>query len=145
MLTLPTEKQVVEAFQAQGQRPSANVFSAWTGGGVHCGCALAIFAKEQGHQVSNPGDAIALFGPDAEEFMLGWDHPDCLFHVEYDGILYHKPIGEQGARCWWSCVEAGLVPNHCEIQNSDIKYAPDWWRGIKNEGPVSARFANSRS
>ena len=145
MLTLPTEQQVIESFQKQGRRPSATVFSAWTGSGAHCGCALAVFAKEQGYEISSQREAVDLFGPSANDFMLGWDHPDCIFHVEHDGTLYHNPAGEQGARCWWACVGAGLVPTHCEIQNSDIKYAPDWWRGITYEGPVSARLVKSRS
>lgn len=144
VLALPTEQQVIDAFQKQGRRPSARVFSAWTGGGAHCGCALAVYAQSLGHQISNPEEAIELFGLTAQDFMLGWDHPDCLYHVEHDGTLYHNPVGEQGARCWWACVEAGLVPIHSEIQNSDIRYAPDWWRGVKYAGPVSARFTTPR-
>lgn len=144
MLPLPTPDQVVNAFKQTGLRPSGNLFSGWTGRGVHCGCALAAYAEAIGHPISSMDDAVKLFGEPAREFMLGWDNPDCLYDVDWDGYLYKKPVGEQGARCWWACVEAGLVPNSSEIRNSDIRCAPDWWRGVSYRGPVGVRSAAGR-
>lgn len=142
-MSLPTSEEIIQAFKSQDIRPTGRIMEGWTGSGVHCACALKVVALARGQF----GQSLEeIFGPDSRSFMLGWDNPDCLFKVtmESNGALYLNPIAEQGARAWWDCVKAGLVPNHYEIPNSDIDKAPGWYRGEEYIGPVALRKSNRR-
>jgi hypothetical protein len=149
MNALPTPEETIAAFRSQALRPSGRIFFGWTGSGVRCACAIAAVVKARtGAEVASQHDAGPIFGTQAVmDFTLGWDNPGCVFMFgsPQKTPFINMPVSELGARCWWACVEAGLVPNLHEIPNSDIRQAPKWWRGESYESArISLRFDPGR-
>lgn len=133
MIALPTRTiEIVEAFRETGIQPSrAQFFAGWTRAGAACGCALFAVARLRGIDCMDATDAASIFtGGSVASLIYGWDNPANKPHMAWG---WKTKLDERdltqlfGARSWWACVAAGLVPRTHEIAFSDLSQAPRWW------------------